>query len=74
MGEIPNVCRWGIPLFDDWITQGISMVTQSSWTNLILMISKLLVFIQTDTGSGNTLSAMSIAFGSLMDCISCSVV
>jgi len=36
------------------------------------MFFTLWVFIQSASSSGNTLSAISIAFGSLMDCISCS--
>jgi len=38
------------------------------------MLCTLMVFIQSATSSGNSLSAMSIAMGSLMNCISCSIV
>jgi len=64
--------RWGIQLFDHLITQEMSMFTWSFWTKLILMFCTLLVFIQSATSSGNTLSVMSIAFGSLMNSVSCS--
>jgi len=36
------------------------------------MFCTLVMFIQSATSSGNSLSAMSIAFGTLMNCISCS--
>jgi len=39
---------------------------------LISMFWILVMFIQSATSSGNSLSAMSIAFGSHMNCISCS--
>jgi len=65
------VCWWGIQLFNYWITHEISMFTWSFWTKLISMFCTLLVFIQSAINSGNTRSAMSITFGSLMNCISC---
>ena len=64
------VRQWGIQRFDHLITHEISMFTWSFWTILISMFCTLLVFIQSATSSGNTLSAMSITFGSLMNCIS----
>jgi len=67
-----KVRRWGIWLFDHLKTHEISMFTWSFWTKLLSMFCTLLVFIQSATSSGNTLSAMCIAFGSLMNCISCS--
>jgi len=63
---------WGIQLFDYLITHEIRMFTWTFWKKLISMFCTLLVFIQSATSSGNTVSAMSIAFGSLMNCISCS--
>jgi len=72
IGEIPRGAPMGIPLFSHSVIQEISMYTQSSLTNLISMIWKLLVFIQPETSSGNTLFAMFITFGSLMNCLSCS--
>jgi len=65
-----KVRRWDIQLFDHLITHEINMITWSIWTKLISMFCTLLVLIQSATSSGNTLSAMSIAFGSLMNCIS----
>jgi len=70
--KIQKVRRCDIPLFDHSITQEIRMFTGSFWMKLISMFCTLLVFIQSTTCSGNTLSAMYIAFGSLMNCISCS--
>jgi len=67
-----KVCRWGIPLFDNSITQANNMFTRSFWMNRILIICTILLFIQSETSSGDTLFAMSIAIGSLMNCISCS--
>ena len=67
-----NVRRWGIPLFDHWMTQESSVCTQSCWRRTILMLYTLQVSTQSATSSGNSHSAMSIAFGSLMNCISCS--
>ena len=66
------VHRWVIQPFNHLITYEISMFTPSFWTKLLSMFCTLLVFIQSAISSGNTLSAMSIAFGSLMNCISCS--
>ena len=67
-----KVRRCGIPLCNHTITQEIRMCTRSFWTNVISMICTLLEFVQTQTSSGNILFAMYIAFGSLMNCISCS--
>ena len=50
----------------------ISMYTCRVWTKLILMFYTLLVFIQSDPSSCNTLFAMSISFGCLLNCISSS--
>ena len=61
-----------IPLFDHSITEEIRMFTLSIWTKLILMFCKHSAYIESTISSGNTLSRMSIGFGSLMDCISCS--
>jgi len=69
--EMPKCALMGNSSFDHSITQDISMLSQSFWTNIISMFRTLLVCIQSDTSSGNTLSAMSIGFGSLMYCISC---
>jgi hypothetical protein len=66
------VHSWGNPPFDHSMTQEISKITWRFWINTISMICRLSVFIQSETNYGNTLSAMSIAFGSLMICISCS--
>jgi len=66
-----KVRRWGIQVFNHLITHEISMFTLSFCTKLLSMFCTLLVFIQCATSSGNTLSAMCIAFGSLMNCISC---
>jgi len=54
------------------IIQDIRMFSCSFWTHLISMPYTLLVFIQSETRCGNTLFAMTIAFRSLMNCISCS--
>jgi len=67
-----KVCRWGIPLFNNSITQEISMVTWSFWMNRISMFWTHLAIIQSKTSSGITLSAKYIGSGSLMNCISCS--
>jgi len=64
--------EWGIRLFDRMLKQEIGMFTRSLLTKLILMFWTLLLFILSATSSGNTLSALSIAFGSPMNCISCS--
>jgi disulfide oxidoreductase YuzD len=37
------------------------------------MFCNLLVFIQSETCSGNTLSAMSVSYGSQINCIICSM-
>jgi len=65
-----NVHWWGIQLFDNSIPQEISMFTQSIMTKLILMFHTLFVCIQSANSSGNILSIVSIAFGSLLNCIS----
>jgi hypothetical protein len=67
-----KVRRWGIQRFDHLITHEINMFTLSFRTKQLSMFCTLLVFIQSTTSSRNTLSAMSIAFGRLMNCISCS--
>jgi len=67
-----EVRQWGTPGFNHSMTQEFGMSTQSFRMNLLSMICTLLVFIQSQTSSGNTLFAMSIAFGSLMNRISCS--
>jgi len=69
---MPKVCWWGIELFNHSMTKEISMVTQSFWTKLISIFCALLVFIQSTTSSGNTDSALSVSFSSLMNCIGCS--
>jgi len=71
-GKFLKSRQWGIRPFAHLITHKISRFTGSFWTKLISMFCTLLVFIQSATSSGNTLSAMSIAFGGLMNCISCS--
>ena len=63
---------WGIPHFDHPRTQAIRLSPCRFWTKLSSMFCTLLVFIQPETDSGNTLSAMSVDFGSLMHCICCS--
>jgi hypothetical protein len=70
--KYPKVRLWGIQLFDHLITHKISMFTWRFWTKLISMFCTLLVFSQSATSSGCTLPGMSIAYGSLMNCISCS--
>jgi len=72
MCEIPKAVPPGIQLVEHSMTPEISMLTQSWGTKLPLMFCKLFVFIQSATSSGNSLSAMAISFGSLMNCISCS--
>jgi len=67
-----QVPQSGIQLFDHLITHEIRMFKWSFCTRLILMFFTLLVFIQSAASSGNTLSAMSITFGSLITCICCS--
>jgi len=66
-----KVRRWGIPHFDPSTTQETSTFSRSCWRTIILMLLTLLVSTQSATSSGNTLSAMSVGFGSLMNCISC---
>jgi len=70
--KFPNVRASGIQLVEHSITQDIGRWTQSFWMKLIWMFCTLFVFIQFATSSGNSLTAMSISFGSLMNCISCS--
>jgi len=67
-----KVRRWGISLFDHSITQETSIFTWSCSSTIILMLCTLWLSTQSATSSGNTLSAMSIGFGSLMNWISCS--
>jgi len=67
-----KVRQWGIHRFDYSITQKTSIFTRSCWRTIILMLCTLSVCTQSATISGNTLSAMSIGFGNLMNCISCS--
>jgi hypothetical protein len=74
MYEIPKGAPWEIQLFDYLITEEISMFTESFCTKVISMFCTLLVFIESTTSSGNTLSAMSITFGSLMNCFSRSLI
>jgi len=65
--------RWlGIQLVEHSLPHGISIFTQTFWTELILTFCTLFEFIQSATSSGNSLCAMFINFGSLMNCISCS--
>jgi len=64
------VCWLGIQHCKHLITQEISIFSWSCWTKLILMFCILLVFIQSATSSGNTLSAISFNFGSLINSIS----
>jgi len=67
-----NVCWLGYQLFDHSITQKITIFTRTFLMKHILMFCSLWVSIQYATCSGNTLLVMSISFGSLMKCISCS--
>jgi len=67
MSEIAEGPPMGIPLVVHSITEEISMFTQSFWTKLILIFCTLFMFIQSSTSSGNSISAMSIAFGSLLN-------
>jgi len=67
-----QMCRWRIQLFDHLTNQDISLIFQSFWTKLRFKFCTLFMFIQSTTSAGNSLSAMSISFGSLMNCISCS--
>jgi hypothetical protein len=67
-----TVRQWGIQLVVHSMTQEISMFAQSFWTKLILMFCTLFQFSQSATSSGNSLSAMSISCGRLMNWISCS--
>jgi len=48
------------------------MYTQSIWTKPTSMFCTFLVYIQSETSSGKTLSAISIDFSSVMNCICCS--
>jgi len=66
-----KVCQLGIQRVKHLITQEIAMLTQCFWMKLILIYT-LFVFIQSATSSGNSLSAMIISFGKLMNCIRCS--
>jgi len=70
--KLLKVRRWGIQLFDHSRTPDTSIFTQSSWMTIIMMLCTLLVSTQSTTSSGIIHSAMSIGFGSLMNCISCS--
>jgi len=70
--KFPRMRTLDIPLVDHSITQGTSICTWSSWRTIILMLCTILLSTQSATSYGNTLSAMSIGFGSLMNCISCS--
>jgi len=72
MCEIFTGAPSGIQLVKHSITQEISMFTQRFWMKVILMFCTLFVFIEYAISSGNSLYAMSISFGSLMNCISCS--
>ena len=67
-----KVCQWGIQLLDHSITEETSIFTQSCLRTIILKLCTLSVSAPSATSSGNTLSAMSIGFGSLINCISCS--
>jgi len=70
--KFQKVQWWGIQLLDHSITQETSIFTRSCWRTIILILCTLEVSTKSATSSGNTLSAMSIGFGSLMNCISCS--
>jgi len=65
-----KVHRWGIQLFDSSISHETTIFTQSYRRTIILMLCTLYVSTKSATSSGNTLSAMYIGFGSLMNCIS----
>jgi len=67
-----KVRQWGIQLFNHSKTQETNIFTRSCRRTIILMLCTLSVSTQSATSSGNTLSAMSISFGSLINCISCS--
>jgi len=62
----------GYSTFQPLHNSKIKMFTQTFWITLILAFWKLFVFIHSEIISGNTLSAMSISFGSLINCNSCS--
>ena len=72
MCEIQKGAPMGHSTFDHSITQDTSIFTQSSCRTILLMLCTLKVSTQSATSSGNTLSAITICFGSLMNCISCS--
>jgi hypothetical protein len=70
MCQVAECAPLGHLMFDNMITREISMSTWSFLMKLLLMFCTLLVSIQLATSSSNTLCAMTIAFGSLMNCIS----
>jgi hypothetical protein len=67
-----NMLQRGIQHFDHSRFQVINICTRSFWRTIILILFTLYVSTQSATSSGNTLCEMSIAIGSLMNCISCS--
>jgi len=72
MCEISQGVPRGSHLFNQSITKQTSIFPLSCRRSLILILCTLYLCTQSATSSGNTLSAMCIAFGSLMNCISCS--
>lgn len=69
---VRKVCPWGIQLLNHSIIEETSIYTRTCWRTRILMLSIIQVSAKSVTSSGNTISAISIAFGSLMNCINCS--
>jgi len=69
--KFPNVRQWGIRHFDHSITQETNIFTWCCWRTPILMLCTLYGSMQSATCSGNTLSAMSNAFCTLMNWVSC---
>jgi len=64
--------RWGIQHVNHSIAAVISMSTQRLVSHLTLMFCTHFLFMQSATSCGNSLSAIAINFGGLMNCINCS--
>jgi len=66
-----RVCLWGNQLFAHSIPYESNMFMWSLWMKLLLTLCTLSISTQSAIQCGNTLSAMSICFVSLMKCIRC---
>jgi len=67
--KLQMVCWWGIPHVNYSIAHQIRMCTRSFREKLASMFGTHLLFIQSETSYGSTLSAMSIDFRSLINWI-----